>query len=315
MIKQTLCSVLALSLTGCAVFSSIDSRTDYPTPSVHQEKTPLYCPNCSTGDVKDYFSLGEQNDRYQLKLSTSSKWKDNDAAVIVGLTLFIVPLPIGEETHTVSAELHDTKNGTMVKLEPVEISETMWMGWLVMPLYPIFPITDSYDIMQKAAPIFLKQSANIIYGSNSAKWECATYSCRMEKAQKDKTTTAEDALYIAENGKSVDDFMYVKGKLAKPLTTAQNCEATLSLIKNQAVSKQTQRYWALIDFFKGNCSNTKGEIGMTKEQLIDKKGIPSKGYFMNDDTEIISYSSLSYNGEYVVSTTYTLDRDIVTNVK
>ena len=123
-------------------------------------------------------------------------------------------------------------------------------------------------------------------------------------------------LYVAEKGQTFEDFMYAKNKLAKPLTNGENCEATLFLIKNQTVSKKTQRYWAMIDFFKDNCPYiTIGEYGMSKERLIDKKGIPSKGYFMNDDTEIISYSSLSANGESVNTRTYTLDRDIVTGVK
>ena len=172
---------------------------------------------------------------------------------------------------------------------------------------------------EKASETALKEAALVLYNPTSSdvktEWKCETYACRLNDIKTHNSASAEDVLYIADNGKSFDDFMYAKGKLAKPLTTAQNCEATLSFIKNQTVSKQTQRYWAMIDFFKGNCSNTKGEIGMTKEQLINKKGIPSKGYFMNDDTEIISYSSLSYDGESVYTTTYTLDRDIVTGVR
>ena len=70
----------------------------------------------------------------------------------------------------------------------------------------------------------------------------------------------------------------------------------------------------VVDFYKNNCK-ADGMFGMTKEQLIAKKGIPSKGYAINADTEIMSYSSLSANGESVNTTTYTLDRGIITNIK
>lgn len=320
MIKQTLCSILALSLAGCAGFQSIDSKTNYKKPSIPVEKEKLYCSHCSDSDVDDYFTPVDGTKvatRYSLWLTSTSKYEENAGQIFPIFSLAILPGKIGETNYTITAELRDHNNGTQTQLEPVKISEGLWMGWPLLLLQPFFFPADDNGL-NKAAPILLKQAANIIYNpelANSTKWECYSYKCHFNKAQNDKTTTAEQVLWIAENTKSFDDFQYVKNKLAKPLTKEQSCEATLSLIKNQTVSKKIQRYWALIDFFKDNCTITKGEIGMTKEQLINKKGIPSKGYFMNNDTEIISYSSLSSNGESVYTTTYTLDRDIVTSKK
>ncbi len=315
MIKQTLCSTLVLTLTGCATFQSIDSKTDYAAPSVPEQKLSLYCSECSAGDVKDYFLVGDQNDRYQLKMSFQHKYEENDfGSLIVGFTLFIVPMKAMDTFYTVNAELHDTQTGKMVKLEPMKISESFWMGWLLLPLSPFANMSGSVDLAD-VAPTFLKQAANVLYGTAPASWECATYDCHFDKAIKQKSTTAEDVLWFAENTHSYNDFAQVQQKLAAPLTTEQNCQASLGLIKNKAVSKETNRYWALVDFYKGNCSKPNDGIGMTKTQMINTKGIPSKGYFMDDDTELVTYSRLSSNGEYVITTTYTLDHDIVTEIK
>ena len=174
-----------------------------------------------------------------------------------------------------------------------------------------------YRIMrEKSSEHFLKEAALKIYYPENEKtdWVCESYSCRFGEMTAKKKTTAEEVLWIAENTSSYSDFEKVKNKLVTPLNTAQNCKATKSVVSKQLVSKNTQRYWGLVDFYKSNCSSD-GEFGLKKEQLLSLKGIPSNSYRVDSNTEIISYSSLSRDGESVISTTYTLDRDIVTNIK
>ena len=222
--------------------------------------------------------------------------------------------------------LHDKQTGRMTYLSPVKMHYTEWVAFYAAPLFYTFDALDeewhteefqwNRDIKEKASEHFLKEAALKIYNPNmeQTNWVCENYSCRFGEIVAKKTTTADDVLYVAQNTSSYNEFEKAKNKLAKPLTTEQNCQATKPLLQNGVIAKNTQRYWALVDFYKGNCS-VSGEFGMTKEMLISAKGVPSKGYQVNADTEIISYSSLSRNGENVITKTYTLDRDIVTSIK
>lgn len=351
MIKQTVCSILALSLAGCAFRTSpsIDEVRSFSYEPTINHKIAMDCSTCDEDYLEDYFTTGDKESRYSIdyhvpysgtaeddydwKFWTMLPWD-----VVSALTLFtVIPFYDAPRTFTVNPTLHDRETGKAMALSPIEMSYGNWFGglltsWLFGPFMYVEEdyIDDNPQLFiemdkwfararEKASESALKEAALALYDPTSSdvttEWKCETYACRFKEIKEQKTTSAGDVLYVAENGRSFEDFMYAKNKLATSLTTAQNCEATLSLVKNQTVSKKTQRYWALIDFFKENCSITKGEVGMTKEQLINKKGIPSKGYFMNDDTEIISYSSLSSSGESVNTITYTLDRDIVTSIK
>ena len=347
--KQIFCSVLALSLSGCSFRTSpsIDEVRSFSYEPTINRKIAVDCLTCDEDYLEDYFKKGDKESRYSIDYNVpySGKYEEDwkfwtmlPWNVVSILTLFtVIPVYGGSHTFTVDPTLHDRETGKAMALSPIEMSYGGWFGglatsWLFGPFMYVEEdlIDDKPELFiemdkwyararEKASESALKESALAIYNPTSSdiktEWKCETYTCRFKEIQAQTTVSAEDVLYVAENGNSFEDFMYAKDKLAKPLTNYENCKATLSLVKNQTVSKKTQRYWALIDFFKENCSNTIGEIGMTKEQLINKKGIPSKGYFMNDDTEIISYSSLSYSGESVNTKTYTLDRDIVTNVK
>ncbi|MBP5534428.1 MAG: hypothetical protein J6Y03_02860 [Alphaproteobacteria bacterium] len=350
MIKQVLCSVLALSLMACEFRTSpsIDGTRKLTTEPTVTRKIAMDCSTCDEDYLADYFIKGDTNSRYSIDYyvpyrgSSEEGWKFwtmlpwNVASI---LTLFtVIPAYGGPHTFTVNPTLHDHETGRMMILSPIDMSYGDWFGglatsWLFGPFMyvendyiddnpALFIEMDKWfaRTREKASESALKEAALAIYNPTSpdviTKWQCETYACRFGEIKAQKTTTAKDVLYVAEKGQTFEDFMYAKNKLAKPMNNSENCEATLFLIKNQTVSKKTQRYWAMIDFFKDNCPvTTIGEYGMSKERLIDKKGIPSKGYFMNDDTEIISYSSLSANGESVNTRTYTLDRDIVTSIK
>ena len=312
---------LAFSLAGCVSFTSIDSKVYDGNPPVPKEKIGVNCSGCYNANREKYFDYDSKSN-YEIKITRNSKYRD-DSNVLLGvlgiLSLGIIPSYWGADDSTYSGELINKETNQAISLGTIKASADFWGGWLMLPLMPFMPDWDDESDTGEARELLLKKAALILYDPTNSNiteyWHCAGYSCRYKEIIAQKTVSAQDALYVAENTKSFDEFQKVKNKLAKPLTTTENCDATISLIKNEVISKSTARYWSLIDFYKANCSKVRSGVGMDKERLIETRGIPTKGYKMNADTEIITYSTLSRNGEQVVSTTYTLDRDIVTKIK
>ena len=332
--KKLLLLGMAFILSGCITTVKIDNDVYEGTPKVPNQKATVYCPNCDEDDITDYFFKGSVRDNYELKIESANSYTSSTGGkyhppeglwelegFLNILSLGIIPRYWGSYEYVISGELINKSTNQSISLGKVDMKATDWGGWIFLPLMPFYPTWNDTekDVCEKqASEIFLKMAALALYEPNNPalrnKWHCAGYSCRIKEIMAQKKTTAEDVIYVAENGPSYGDFERVKNKLAKPLNTDENCTVTRHLVQRQIVSKDTQRYWALIDFYKGNCAATDG-FGMSKSELMSKKGVPSKGYRVNADTEMVTYSSLSRDGERVISTTYTLDRDIVTNVK
>ena len=349
MIKQTLCSVLALSIAGCAFRTSpgIDEARHFSTEPTVSNKVAMYCPSCDEDYLRDYFVKGDENSRYKITYDSFTTRSADDHwsfyamlpwTVVSILTLFtVIPAYGGQAEITVKPTLHDNTTGKAADLSPITMSYSDWFGGLLTtPLFGPFmyveeDLIDSNPELfiemdkwykrrdEKASEYALKEAALAIYNptnsDNKVEWKCEQYDCRYQEITAQKSVSADDVLWVAEHTNYYNHFEKVKQRLTTPLTTLQNCRATLGLVKNKAVSKETQRYWTMIDYYKANCPKQSEGIGMSKEKLIDMKGVPSKGYFMNDDTEFITYSRLSASGESVYTTTYTLDHDIVTSIK
>ena len=324
--KKIISSFLALSLTGCAVFTGIDSGEFEGRAPKPETKVELYCSGCDYDNINEYFKY-KYNANYELKINSKTSFDSNDfntfTSVLSVVTLGILPGWWWNEYGTVTGELIDKETNQAISLPTVRTWSSNWSGLIFLPLMPFTPDffdSGSWTARKTAEEDMLKAAARVIYDPTNPnigdKWHCAGYSCRYKEIVAQKKTSAEDVLYVAENARSFSEFQTVKDKLAKPLTQSQNCDAILSLFKRDIVSRETQRFWSFLDYYKGNCTTIgRNGVGMTKTQLIDKQGIPTKGYKMNADTEIITYSSLSKNGESVVTTTYTVDRGIVTKIK
>lgn len=133
---------------------------------------------------------------------------------------------------------------------------------------------------------------------------------------------------LEKKSSNVDSCKFIRYKLINPY-----------FIKLK--SMPNSEYWSLIDKYKENCLGQCSEggrigiIGYTKDALIEDKGIPSKIFKLNENTELISYSESNKKwvegtwsgGPYYQSGTeghwegndyediYTLDKGIVTSFK
>ncbi|MBR4475582.1 MAG: hypothetical protein IKP05_02785 [Alphaproteobacteria bacterium] len=318
--KKVLCCLMTFLLLGCAEFSWVKNDVYDGKPPVPKEKVAIKCTWCDYDELTKYFKYDTKAD-YEIVFNTKTRSGDSadTAAFITGLTLGIIPTWV-KGYGTVNAELVDKVTEQSISLGTIETSHTTLLGWLFLPLTPFaFAGSSDYRLANEAAAsAVVKMAALVMYDPTNPEikgtWHCSGYKCRYKEIMAQKKTSPEDVVYVAENTKSFDEFQAAKNKLSSPLTNSQNCTATLAFIKNGIISKTTQRYWSLIDFYKSKCTPEWKGVGMTKARLIETNGIPTKGYKMNADTEIITYSSLSSNGESVVSTTYTLDRDIVTKI-
>ena len=329
--KKLLLLGVFFALSGCVTFSGIDSDVPEEIPAVPVQKVSLYCPKCDIDDLSAYFINGSDKDNYTIEIESNSNYYSatgdtyNTAdgwwrplQVLNVLSVGIIPAYWGSYEYLVSGKLVNKKTGKTLPLGKIETATSAWEGWVFLPMMPFYPTwnTNEKELCEhEAAKVFLKRAATAIYEPShpSNKWHCTEYYCHYNELMAQRKTSADDVLWVAENTSAYFEFQKAADKLEKPLETNDNCTATRNMLKRQILSKETKRYWALVDFYKENCSPAE-EFGITKEQLINAKGIPSKSRKLNADTEYLAYSSLSEDVN-VTTTIYTIDHGIVTKIE
>lgn len=269
-----------------------------------------------------YFVKDNSDVDYTLKTFVSAKIVFGSGTKYLSiLSLGIIPGEEAEYTYTFEPKLVNNKTGREISLSTAKIMFSKWWGWLVVPLGAI-PIDGPMQMaVNKLMPNIYKEAAIMAYDPKSKLYTsgtCATTECRMNAIATARSISADDLKFVSENAKTLAEFEKAKAKLKGPYDI---CRVSLQLLvnKNRLIAKNNPKYWQLIDYYKDECEQVRvegfsndAEIGISKDQLLEKKGVPTKAYKPNNDTEMLTFSQLS--GEKVITGTYTLDRGIVTSV-
>lgn len=270
-----------------------------------------------------YFVRTLANPDYTLNTAVSAKaMPGNGTHFLSILTLGIIPGEEGEYIYTFEPKLINNKTGKETSLSKAEITFSKWWGWFVLPFGTVASDGPMQMAVDKLMPNIYKEASIIAYDSKSKLYTngtCATTECRLNVIETASSVSGDDLKFVAENAKTLKQFQRAKAKLSGSYDI---CRVSLRLVinKNNIISKTDNKYWQLIDFYNDNCEQVQkegfangAEIGINKERLLKRKGVPTKAYKANKDTEMLTFSKLA--GEKVLTETYTLSRGIVVSVK
>lgn len=329
----TICSVLS----GCVAFTS-NKKESGDIPKVSQKATIKYkvagsfsCGAYSfnaEGRESSYFSalpsnrfflVATGNTNYTLALNVYPKNCSISglSSIISFLTAGIIPVRISEGTIEIRPELTDNQHGVKLEMPAKDIDVSIWSSWFLLP----FGSDAGRLAFNTLGEEIFKEAAILAYNKNSDLYTngyCINDDCRLKRILLADAASTADITFAASNAKSFADFSAVKSK-----GKADNCAVAIGLISNinNIVSKEEERYWKLVDFYKSFCAdyrkNSGDIIGLTKEQLVLRVGTPASAYKVNEDTESLNYKISHLNGDSVEvsQTIYTIDRGIVTNIK
>ena len=136
-------------LSGCVVFTDIDNDVYEGKPNVPNQKAVVYCPECDTDDVSDYFIPGSVRDNYELKIEFANSYTSSTGGTyhppeglweLEGflniLSLGIIPGYWGSYEYVISGELINKSTNQAISLGKVETSTNAWNGWIFLPMMP-----------------------------------------------------------------------------------------------------------------------------------------------------------------------------------
>ena len=323
----SLCLCATLLLGGCLTTKpKVQSQSSASFYSFPQEREKVVCDDCPKKQLGKYFiPAAEGNYQLTFKFEETQHLSENIANItwcwLTWYTLMVLPANPASWTFTVSGELYNAKTRETAVLTPVEMNSESWT-WLPFIFAPVVRGFKGVSTMAKeqGAEELFKEAATLIYDPESdyaySKWTCPDYKCMWDKVAHKKEVTFRDILLIARHTHRYSDFQTVRNRYTGKLSTSENCELTeATAFERKLISKTSALYWNLVEFYKKSCRVSDKGYGMTKAQLIADYGAPTKGYQVNADTEMISFSRLDETGEKVITTDYTLDRGIVTHIK
>ena len=322
-----LCVISSL-LAGCLTAPKLKQKGNPISVGVPAQKTSLWCTGCGEASFSPYFSGAYRDEAaYRMDIQYSFDIKEFSGwgflwGIISGCTLFTLPWQVEDHNWTATATLYNAQTGEQTTLSTLASSQQAWMSWLLIPWMGSHPWSgdDKKDylatIQTMMGEVFIKEAAALVYQPHTSpsKWECVGYACKFKEMLKQKYFSVQDVIWIARNTDNFADFQTARKRLNGTLSTDDNCAIAQGLILDKkTVSKQTQLYWNLIEFYKKSCHPTEKGLGMHRADLLDTRGVPSGMYQVNADTEVITFSKI-VDGK-TQQQHYTLDRGIVTHIK
>lgn len=270
-----------------------------------------------------HFFKTEKNPEFTLETKVSLKVKLGSGTEYLSiLTLGLIPGEEAEYIYMFEPKIINNKTGREITLSKSKIVISKWWGWFVVPFGSISSTGSMQVAIDKLMPNIYNEMASMIYNKKSKLYTggvCATTKCRIKEILQKEHVSGEELKFISENSKTLEEFQKAKSKLSG---TYNSCAVSLGVLtnKNKIISKNNKKYWALVDYYKNECEETRlekfrqgDEIGMSKSQLLEKKGVPTKAYKPNSDTEMLTFSKVY--GESIMTKTYILDHGIITSIK
>lgn len=320
--------LISLTLVGCVTAPKLDNPYEVPSPEISARKLSLACENCAGASVVPYFTPAQQTGNYKLVMNYTFELDKPLANKIWGVasafTLFTVPFQSASGHWTATAKLWNMRTGEVAELVPSKkANNTVWVAWWMFPYVKNLsePFMDdngnpvSPDAQRLLAETFVKEAALVVYQPqlSYAKWECTAYRCKYNRILAKKSATAEEVVWVAQNTEDLNEFQTVRSLLLGKMSVAQNCAVTQGLILDKKlVSKTTNVYWKLVDFYKAYCPATSKGYGLTRAELVERKGRPTWQYQANERTEELSFTDMTSGAQ---TTIYTLDHGIVTGIR
>lgn len=320
--------LVVLAFAGCVTAPKLDNPYEVPSPDISARKFSLSCENCAGASVTPYFTAAQRASNYKLKMHYTFELSKPLANKIWGvasaLTLFTVPFQSASGHWTASAELWNMSTGEVAELAPAKkANNAVWVAWWMFPSVKNLsePFMDengnpvSPDAQRLLAETFIKEAALVVYQPHLsyAKWQCTSYRCRYNHLLAKKSATADEVVWVAQNTNDLNEFQTVRSFLLGNMTVAQNCAVVQGLILDKKlVAKTTNMYWKMVDFYKAYCPPTPKGYGLTRAELLERKGRPTWQYQPNADTEELSFTDMSVGA---TTTIYTLDHGIVTGIR
>ena len=320
--------VVFVSLTGCVTAPKLDNPYEVPSPDIVARKYSLICENCAGASVSPYFTPAQQTGHYKLQMNYTFELSKPLANKIWGIasafTLFTVPFQSATGHWTATAQLWNMRTGEVAELVPAKkANNAVWVAWWMFPAVSSLsePFMDddgnpaSPDAQRLLAETFVKEAALVVYQPqlSYAKWQCTSYRCKYNRLLAKKSATADEVVWVAQNTDDFNEFQTVRSFLLGKMSTAQNCATTQGLILDKKlVAKNTGMYWKMVDFYKAYCPATSKGYGLTREELLERKGRPTWQYQANERTEELSFTDMTSGAQ---TTIYTLDHGIVTGIR